>query len=165
MYSYGGLLRNKARLAYNAVGAWLEGAGPAPAKVAASAELQAQLRLQDEVAQALKKERYSHGALNIETMEVRPVMLNQQIVDIARQEKNRATELIEDFMVAANGVVARMFEEKKVSSIRRVVRTPERWDRIEQLAAQPSGQLPASPDSTPLNAFLTQQIAKTHDHL
>ncbi|SRR5216684_1247436 len=161
---YRALLRNKAQLAYNAVGAWLEGAGPAPAKVAASAELQAQLRLQDEVAQALKKERYSHGALNIETMEVRPVMLNQQIVDIARQEKNRATELIEDFMVAANGVVARMFEEKKVSSIRRVVRTPERWDRIVELAAQKGGKLPSSPDSKALNDFLTQQRAKDPDH-
>ncbi len=161
---YRALLRNKAQLAYNGVGAWLESTGAAPAKVAASAELQAQLKLQDEVAQALRNERYSHGALNIETMEVRPVLLNQQIVDIVRQEKNRATELIEDFMVAANGVVARMFEEKKVSSIRRVVRTPERWDRIVELAAQKGAKLPGAPDSKALNDFLTQQKAKDPDH-
>ncbi len=103
---YRALVVNKAQLAYNAVGAWLEGRAPAPPKVAASPELQAQLKLQDEVAQALKSERHRHGALNIDTDEVRPVMLNEQIVDLVRQEKNRATELIEDFMIAANGVVA-----------------------------------------------------------
>src|SRR4029077_1943400 len=102
---YPALVVNKAQLAYPSVGAWLEGAGPAPAKVAASPELQAQLKLQDEVAQALKNERYRHGALNIETEEVHPVMLNDKVVDLQKQEKNHATELIEDFMIAANGVV------------------------------------------------------------
>src|SRR5216684_8018402 len=138
--AYPAVVRNKAQLTYNAVGAWLEGKSAAPPKVAASAELQAQLKLQNEVAQALKNERFRHGALNIETTEVHPVMLNEQVVDIARQEKNLATELIEDFMIAANGVVARMLEQ--VSSIRRVVKTPERWDRIMQLAATHGGNLP-----------------------
>ena len=161
---YPALVVNKAQLAYNAVGAWLEGRGPAPAKVAASPELQAQLKLQDEVAQALKNERHRHGALNIETTEVHPVILNDQIIDLQKQEKNRATELIEDFMIAANGVVARTLEEAGISSIRRVVKTPERWDRIVALAAQQGGKLPALPDSKALNDFLQTRKAADPDH-
>ncbi|HZD93069.1 MAG TPA: RNB domain-containing ribonuclease [Candidatus Sulfotelmatobacter sp.] len=161
---YRALVTNKAQLTYNAVGAWLEGRGPAPAKVAASAELQAQLKLQDEVAQALKNERHRHGALNIETTEVHPVVLNAQVVDLQKQEKNRATELIEDFMIAANGVVARTLEEARISSIRRVVKIPERWDRIVALAAQQGGKLPAQPDSRALNDFLQSRKAADPDH-
>src|SRR6202790_1270086 len=103
---YQAIVRNKAQLTYNAVGGWLENTSGAPDKVAASPELQSQLRLQDEVAQALKNERFRHGALNIETIEVHPLILNEKIVDVVKQEKNRATELIEDFMIAANEVVA-----------------------------------------------------------
>ncbi len=159
---YRAVVRNKAQLTYDAVGAWLESKGAAPVKVAASAELQSQLRLQDEVAQALRNERYRHGALNIETTEVRPVVLNQQVVGVVKQEKNRATELIEDFMIAANGVVARMLLQ--VSSIRRVVKTPERWNRIVELAAQQGEQLPAEPDSKALNEFLMKRKAADPDH-
>jgi exoribonuclease II len=159
---YRAVVRNKAQLTYNAVGAWLESAGAAPPKVAASSELQAQLKLQDAVAQALKNERFRHGALNIETIETRPIMLNQQIVDVAKQEKNRATELIEDFMIASNGVIARMLE--KISSIRRVVKTPERWDRIVALAATLGGSLPPDPDSKALNDFLLKRKAADPDH-
>ncbi len=122
------------------------------------------MKLQDQVAQALRKERFRHGALNIETIEVRPVLLNEQIVDIARQEKNRATELIEDFMIASNEVVARLLEAKKVSSIRRVVKTPERWDRIVALAAQTGDKLPGDPDSKALNDFLVKRKACDPDH-
>ncbi len=161
---YRALVTNKAQLAYNAVGAWLEGRGPAPAKVAASPELQAQLKLQDEAAQALRNERHLHGALDIETMEVRPVMVNDQIVDLQKQEKNRATELIEDFMIAANGVMARTLEAAKMSSIRRVVKTPERWDRIVALAAEQGGKLPAQPDSKALNDFLQSRKTADPDH-
>ena len=125
---YRALVRNQAQLQYNSLGAWLEGAGEAPAKVQQSNELQQQLKLQDEVAQRLKGQRQQHGALNLETNEVHPLVLNDQVVDIVKQQKNRATDLIEDFMVAANGVVARKLED--VSSLRRIVRTPERWDRI-----------------------------------
>jgi VacB/RNase II family 3'-5' exoribonuclease len=159
---YRAIVRNKAQLAYNAVGGWLEGTGPAPAKVAAFPELQAQLKLQDEAAQALKNQRYKNGALNIETNEVHPVVLNQQVVDVVKQEKNHATELIEDFMIAANGVVARMLE--KVSSLRRIVKTPERWDRIVQLAAAHGGNLPPEPDSKALNDFLLKRKAADPDH-
>ena len=158
---YRALLRNKAQLMYNSVGAWLEGTGAAPPKVAGSADLQAQLKLQDQVAQALMKQRYLHGALNIETSEVNPVVVNQQVVDIVQHQKNRATMLIEDFMIAANGVVARMLE--KVSSLRRIVKTPERWDRIVQLAAARGEQLPAQPDSKALNNFLLKRKAADPD--
>ena len=159
---YRAIVRNQAQLAYGPVGAWLEAKAPAPAKVAASVDLQAQLKLQNEAAQALRQQRYRQGALNIETSELHAVVLNQQVVDLANQEKNRATELIEDFMIAANGVVARMLE--KVSSLRRIVKTPKRWERIVQLAAEQGGQLPPQPDSKALNDFLLKRKAADPDH-
>jgi exoribonuclease-2 len=124
--------------------------------------LQEQLRLQDEVAQRLKQLRYQNGALNVQTDEVHPLVLHEQVIDIVKQQKNRATELIEDFMVAANGIVARHLEN--VSSLRRIVRTPKRWDRIVQLAATKGGKLPAQPDSKALNDFLVGQKAADPDH-
>jgi len=159
---YRAIVRNKAQLTYGAVGAWLEGTAAAPPKVAALSELQAQLKRQDEVAQALKKLRYEHGALNIDTSEVHPVVLNQQVVDVVKQEKNRATELIEDFMITANGVVARLLEE--VSSLRRIVKTPEHWDGIVRLAAAQGEKLPAQADSKALNDFLLKRKAADPDH-
>jgi VacB/RNase II family 3'-5' exoribonuclease len=159
---YHALVRNQAQLTYNATGAWLGDSGTPPAKVAGSSPLQEQLKLQDEAAQALKQQRFSQGALNIETIEVRPILLNDKVVDVARQEKNRATDLIEDFMIAANGVVARLLE--KVPSLRRIVKTPERWDRIVQLAQARRDSLPAQPDSKALNNFLLRQKAADPVH-
>lgn len=156
------IVRNKAQLTYNAVGGWFEGNAAPPPKVAASADLLSQLKLQNQVAQALKKQRFLNGALNIETIEVRPVILNDKVVDVASQEKNPATDLIEDFMIAANGAVARALDD--VSSLRRIVKTPERWDRIVQLAAEQGGKLPAQPDSKALNDFLTQRKAADPGH-
>ncbi len=159
---YRALVRNQAQLQYNSVGAWLEGTAAAPAKVAASSNLQSQLKLQDDVAQRLKNQRFRHGALNLQTDETRPLVLNDQVVDVVKQQKNRATELIEDFMVAANGVVARLLDN--VSSLRRIVRTPKRWDRIVQLAATKGEKLPAQPDSKALNDFLLRRKAADPDH-
>ena len=159
---YRALVRNKAQLTYNAVGAWLEGTAAAPPKVAASSDLHAQLKLQDDVAQALRKLRFEHGALNLDTNEALPVVLNDQVVDVLNQGKNRATELIEDFMIAANGVVARLLE--KVSSLRRIVKTPEHWDGIVRLAAAQGEKLPAQPDSKELNNFLLKRKAADPDH-
>jgi exoribonuclease-2 len=156
------VVRNKAQLQYNSVGIWLEGTGDAPPKVAASEDLQQQLKLQDEVAQRLKQQRYAHGALNLQTDELHPLVLNDQVIDVVKQQKNRATELIEDFMVAANGVVARRLEN--VSSLRRIVRTPQRWDRIVQLAATKGEKLPSEPDSKALNDFLLRRKAADPDH-
>lgn len=158
---YRALVRNKAQLAYSAVGAWLEGHTEPPERIANSAELQQQIKLQDRAAQALKSERYRHGALNIESIELQPVFHGDQVVGVAQQEKNRASDLIEDFMIAANGVVARYLLD--VSSIRRVVKTPERWDRIVELAAQHGGHLPPTPDSKALNDFLEKQKAADPD--
>jgi exoribonuclease-2 len=159
---YRAVVRNQAQLQYNSVGAWLEGTAAAPPKVAASADLQAQLRLQDEVAQHLKTRRFENGALNLQTDELHALVLNEQVVDMVRQQKNHATELIEDFMIAANGVVARMLE--KVSSLRRIVKQPERWDRIVQLAATHGEKLPANPDSKALNDFLVKRKAADPEH-
>jgi VacB/RNase II family 3'-5' exoribonuclease len=159
---YRALAHNRAQLTYSAVGAWLEQTAAAPAKVAASSALQDQLKLQDQVAQALRTQRYRQGALDIETIEVRPVLLNEQVVGIDKQSKNRATELIEDFMIAANGVVARLLEP--ISSIRRVVKTPKRWDRIVALAAEQGEKLPPDPDSKALNDFLGKRRAADPDH-
>jgi exoribonuclease-2 len=162
--AYRALVRNRAQLAYNGVGAWLEGRGQVPAKVAANKDLAAQLKLQDAAAQRMLNSRFQHGALDLETIETRPVMLADQAVEITRLEKNRATSLIEEFMVAANGVIARAFEDAGVASIRRIVRTPKRWDRIVELAAGLGTTLPAEPDSKALNDFLLTQKQKDPDH-
>ena len=159
---YRAVVRNKAQLQYNSLAGWLEGKSPAPAKVSSSSELQQQLKLQDAVAQKLKQQRFQNGALNLQTDEVRPLVLNDQVIDVVKQQKNRATELIEDFMVAANGVVARFLEN--VSSLRRIVRTPKRWDRIVQLAATKGEKLPAEPDSKALNDFLLRRKSADPDH-
>jgi exoribonuclease-2 len=161
---YAALVRNRAQLAYNGVGTWLEGTGPAPAKVAASPDLAAQLKLQDSAAQRMVGGRFQHGALDLETIETTPVTLAGEVVDIARLQKNRATSLIEEFMVAANGVVARTFEAAGVASIRRIVRVPKRWDRIVEVAAGLGTTLPAQPDSKALNDFLLAQKQKDPDH-
>jgi VacB/RNase II family 3'-5' exoribonuclease len=159
---YRALVRNQAQLQYNSAGAWLQATAAAPPKVAASADLEAQLRLQDEVAQKLRGRRYENGALDLQTSEVLPLVLNAQVVDVVKQEKNHATELIEDFMIAANGVVARRLQ--KVSSLRRIVKRPERWDRIVQLAATHGEKLPAEPDSKALNDFLVKRKTADPDH-
>jgi exoribonuclease-2 len=152
---YAALVRNKAQLTYSGVGNWLGGTASAPPKVASSPDLQAQIKMQDTIAQALRALRFQNGALNIDTVEVRPVFLSDKSIDVVKQERNRASELIEDFMIAANGVVARKLFP--VSSIRRVVKTPERWDRIVALAAQNGFKLPPEPDSKALNEFLMQR--------
>ncbi len=161
---YRALVRNRAQLAYNSVGAWLEGHGPAPAKVAAGADLAALLKLQDAAAQRMLGSRFQHGALELETIETHPVMQADQPVEIARQAKNRATSLIEEFMIAANGVMARTLEQAGVASIRRIVHTPKRWDRIVEMAGRLGATLPAEPDSKALNDFLLDQKHKDPIH-
>jgi exoribonuclease-2 len=118
--------------------------------------------LQDQVAQALRKLRYEHGALNLDTSEVVPLVVNDSVVNVTNATKNRATDLIEDFMVAANGVVARLLE--KISSLRRIVKTPLHWDGIVRLAAAQGEKLPPDPDSKALNDFLVKRKAADPDH-
>ena len=161
---YRALVRNKAQLVYDDVGEWLERGGTGPAKVAASAELQAQLRLQDACSQRLLNARQRHGALNIETIETRPVLLHGEVVDVVRQQKNRATELIEDFMIAANETVARTLGRLGLASIRRIVKTPARWPRIVELARSVGATLPPTADSRALNEFLVERRSADPDH-
>jgi len=161
---YRALVRNQAQLTYNGVGPWLEGISAPPAKVAGSAALEAQLKLQDEAAQILLDERHRLGALNIDRIEAEPVIADGQVQGINTRKKNRASELIENFMVAANGVMARTLTNAGVSSIRRIVKTPERWARIVQLAARYGDTLPADPDSGALNAFLLKRKAADSVH-
>jgi VacB/RNase II family 3'-5' exoribonuclease len=154
---YQAAVLNRAKLAYNGVAAWLEGTAPAPPKLAAVPGLDEQLRMQDRAAQALKKVRHAHGALQLETLEVRAVFDGGTLADLLPDEKNRAKELIEDFMIAANGVTAKYLEKKGVPSLRRVLRTPERWDRIVALAAASGERLPPTPDAAALDAFLSKR--------
>ena len=144
---YRALVRNQAQLTYNAVGAWLEGRGP-------SVGMEEQLKLQDEAAQTLLGERRRLGALDLDRVEAEPEISNGKVQGIGVAKKNRATELIENFMVAANGVMARTLTNAGACSIRRVVRVPKRWPRIVQLAAEHGEKLPAEPDSGALNALL-----------
>jgi exoribonuclease-2 len=154
---YRALVRNRAQLTYSGVGSWLEGSAGPPSKVAASADLAAQLKLQDEAAQILFQERQRMGALNIDRVEAEAIIADGQVQGIDTRRRNRASDLIENFMVAANGVMARTLMDAGVSSIRRVVRTPERWQRIVDLAARYGDKLPPEPDSGALNLFLQKR--------
>jgi exoribonuclease-2 len=154
---YRAAVRNHAKLAYNALAAWLDGSAPAPPRVAALPGLAEQMRLQDQVARALRTLRYQHGALNLQTPEAAAVFNGDELADLIPDEANRAKELIEDLMVAANGVSARYLAQKGCPSLRRVLRSPERWARIVALA-QPFGeQLPPEPNGMALAHFLTQR--------
>jgi len=154
---YRALVRNHAKLAYDGVGAWLEGSGLAPDKVSRVPGLDEQLRLQDGVAQALRRQRTARGALRLESLEVRAVFDEGTLADLRPDQKNRAKELIEDFMIAANGVVARYLDLKKIPSLRRVLSVPKRWDRIVALAAESGYRLPSRPDAVALDAFLAER--------
>ncbi|MDF1500359.1 MAG: RNB domain-containing ribonuclease [Anaerolineales bacterium] len=150
---------NHARLAYNSVAAWLDGRGSPPQALSAVAGLDESLRLQDTTAQSMKKLRHLHGALSLETIEAKPVFDGDQIRTLEVQGKNRAKEIIEDFMIAANGVTARYLSARKFPSIRRVVRTPRRWERIVAIAGEYGFKLPEKPDSRALEEFLIKQKA------
>ena len=154
---YRALVLNKAKLAYNSVAAWLDGVAPAPARIAQVPGLAEQLRIQDQVAQGLKRQRHQRGALSLATPQARAVYKDEVLTDLAPDEKNRAKELIEDFMIAANGVTAKYLQSQGCASLRRVLRSPERWQRIVALAAALREALPALPDAGALNAFLEKR--------
>ena len=151
------MVHNWAKLAYNGVGAWIEGKGPLPEAAAAVPGIAEQLKLQDEAAQRLRRLRVESGALSLETIEPRAVFTDDQLTDLKAEPPNRAKHLIEDFMVAANGVTATFLEAKSFPSIRRVVRVPKRWPRIVEIAAALGERLPADPDSKALEEFLERR--------
>lgn len=154
---YRALVRNRAKLAYRSVAAWLQGTGASPPQLGAVAGLDTQLRLQDDIAQALKRQRQSKGALEFDTTENRAVYDADVLVDLQPDPRNRAQEIIEEFMIAANGVAARYLQQHGRTSLRRILRTPKRWDRIVQLAKDLGDKLPDVPDAKALNAFLTKR--------
>jgi len=175
------MVRNRAQLAYSRVGPWLENAAAgkevgdafdlrsdsAREAQATSQSMQSpslpegwlaeQLKLQDEAAQALHKARVENGALEFHRAEADPVVADGRVVDVQAATHNRAMDLIEDLMVAANGVMARTLRKGGRSGLQRVVRIPARWDRIVELAAEHGGDLPPAPDSVALNNFLEAQ--------
>jgi len=147
-------VRNHAKLAYNSVAAWLEGNAAVPPAVAAVKGLEENLLLQDKTAQAMKNLRHLHGALSFETVEAKPIFEGDEIRDLEVDKRNRAKDIIEDFMIGANGVTARYLASNRFPSIRRVVRTPKRWERIVGLADEHGFKLPTTPDSKALEDFL-----------
>jgi VacB/RNase II family 3'-5' exoribonuclease len=156
---YQARVRNHAKLAYRSVAGWLEGSAAMPEPLASVHGLAENLRDQDRIAHRLKNLRHVHGALSLETTRARPVFEDDNLRGLDVEKKNRATEIIEDVMIAANGVTARYLAAKNFPSIRRVVRTPKRWDRIVELAQAHGETLPANPDSVALDAFLVKQQA------
>jgi len=156
---YPALVRSRAKLAYNSVSAWLGGKGPAPAGVAAVPGLADNIRIQDSVAYKLRSQRHLRGALELQTLEAQLVFDGDNIQDLQVEETNRAKEIIEDFMIAANDVTARFLSVKQIPSLRRVVRSPKRWDKIAEIAARYNFRLPPEPDSVALERFLTSRKA------
>ena len=154
---YRAAVRNHAKLAYNALAAWLDGSAGRPPKVAAVPGLVEQMRLQDELAGAMRKVRYRHGALNLQIPEAAAVFDGEELADLMPEEANRAKELIEDLMIAANGVTARYLAQKGFPSLRRVLRSPERWSSIVALAQTLGEPLPPEASGTALAHFLTQR--------
>jgi VacB/RNase II family 3'-5' exoribonuclease len=160
---YRATVENHAKLAYNSVAAWLEGTGPAPSHLAAVPGLEENLRIQDEVAQRLRHRRFERGALSLETLEARAVFDEGRLTDLVPEGRNRAKDLIEDLMIAANGVTARFLDAHKSPSLRRVLRSPERWAKIVALAEAVGETLPESPSNVALDAFLQKRKAAAPD--
>ncbi|MBK7368858.1 MAG: RNB domain-containing ribonuclease [Candidatus Eisenbacteria bacterium] len=154
------VVRNHAKLTYAAVGAWLEGTGEAPEALAADAALRLSLRTQDEIARRLRAHRHELGALELETIEVRARFQDDQVATLDAEARNRAKDLIEDFMISANGVIAKFLTSRHYPVLRRVVRNPERWSRIVDIAAQYGDRLPGAPDAGSLHDFLVRRRAE-----
>ncbi len=156
---YKAWVHNHAKLAYNSIAAWLDEKAPIPDGVDGVNGLAGNLQLQDTAAQCMKNLRNAQGALSLETIEAKPIFDGDQIQALELDEKNRAKEIIENFMIAANGVTARYLSDSKFPSIHRVVRIPKRWERIVQIAADLGENLPSDPDSKALEEFLVRQRA------
>lgn len=154
---YGATVRNRAKLAYNSVAAWLQGEGPIPPGMATVNGLEENLRLQDRMAQKLKALRHLHGALDLETIEARPIFEQDELKNLESETTNRAKDIIADFMIAANGVIVRYLIANGFPSLRRVLRSPERWQRIVDFAASFDEPLPSEPDAHALERFLLRR--------
>ena len=157
-------VHNHARLTYDGVAAWLEGRGTLPERATRKMNrLEAQLRLQDEASRRLRERRHERGALRFETLRTKPVVEDGRVVGLEEDRKNRAKELIEDFMLAANAATASFLEGRGYPSIRRLVRSPRRWPRIVDIAARLGETLPEEPDTAALAGFLERRRAADPD--
>ena len=157
--AYRALVLNRAKLAYDSVAAWLEGQGELPAAARAVAGMDAKIRAQDAIAQKLRTKRREQGALDFETIQAKAVFEGDQVVSLNVQAHNRARQLIEEFMIATNQASAQFLTLHGFSSLHRVVRSPERWMRIVEVAAALGEALPSGPDSKALEAFLVRRRA------
>jgi exoribonuclease-2 len=161
---YQALVKNKAKLAYNSTAAWLENSAPAPKEVTSVNGLEENIRLQAQTAKKMKWLRRKNGSLSLDTFEINPVFEGDEVKAIEAETHNMAKDIIEDFMIGANGVAARFLVSKNFPSIRRVVRTPKNWGRIVELAHARGFLLPINPDAVPLETFLTEQKQKDPEH-
>jgi VacB/RNase II family 3'-5' exoribonuclease len=154
---YQAMVLNRAKLAYRSVAAWLDGSAAPPPAISGVPGMDAQIRLQDGIATAMRSQRHAHGALTLETIETHPVFDHEALRDLLPDRKSRAHELIEDLMIAANGAAAGYLERRSLPSIRRVLRVPQRWDRIVAIAADLGEKLPSVADAPALSAFLERR--------
>jgi exoribonuclease-2 len=155
---YRATVHNRAKMDYESAGAWLEGRGPAPEPFKHVEGLEEQVRLQDEVARSLHELRRRCGALELDRAELVPVLDEQgRVIRLDERRNNRAQTIIESLMIAANTSMAELLEAKGVPSLRRVVRAPERWPRIVEMAASFGEQLPAEPDPRALSDFMSKR--------
>jgi ribonuclease R len=153
------LVRNKAKLVYEQVAEWLEGTGSMPAGIAAVEGMEEQIWLQDKAAQRLGKYRMGQGALELESLEARAVIKDDKVLGLAVVQENRAMHIIENFMIAANGVMSGFLEKRNIPSIHRVVRVPKDWAGIKLLAKSKGFALPSMPSAKALSVFLAAQKA------
>jgi exoribonuclease II len=154
---YRAKVHNHCKLAYADVAAWLDGKGDIPNGVRAVTGMDEQIRVQDAVSQKLRKRRFEQGALEFRTIQSRTVFSGDQVVDVEQQQPNRARQLIEELMLATNGATARFLASKGYSALCRVVRSPERWLKIVEVAKDYGEVLPVEPDSKALEAFLRKR--------
>lgn len=157
--AFAALIKNRAKLAYSSTGAWLEERGPVPAAIANVPGMKEQIRLQLQTSNLLREFQKEHGALAFSSHEATPVLQDGEIKDLAFAEHNLAESIIESFMVTANVAMAKYLRDKQRLSIRRVVQTPRRWDRIQAIAAQYSIRLPDIPNPRALSDFLAGRLA------
>jgi len=152
--AYSALVRNREKLAYNNISDWLETQKPLPNL---SQEIHEQLRLQDQIARLIQDFRNRQGALNFETIEILPIMKDNTPVGLAAAVHNRAHQLIENCMIAANASLSKYLELQGIPTLKRIVREPKRWGRIVELARGLKASLPAEPDAKALQSFLIKQ--------
>jgi len=162
---YRALIRNHAKLSYEAIGAWLDGKSGVPDNVRNVAGMEAQIRLQSEIANRLEEFRKKHGAIDLGIIQATPVVDEHgKVVELAVVEPNSARDLIANFMISANVAMAQFLENKGGPSLRRVVRTPKYWSRIVEIAAELGEKLSVAPDSRALANFLARRKAADPIH-